>query len=105
MRFFRRFWKRMSNFVTRRNGAGRLREEIEEHLALEAEANIRAGMRPEEARRAAVLKFGSVEAIREGYSSEKGLPLMPRFVPLKRAIARRLLKSGVVEVFHLLNRL
>jgi len=51
----------------------RLRKEIEEHLALQTADNLRAGFSPTEARRQAVLKFGSVEAIREDYWSERGL--------------------------------
>jgi putative ABC transport system permease protein len=67
---------RVWNSVARRSGERRLREEVEQHITFETEANIRAGMSPERARRAAVMKFGSVEAIRESYHSEKGLPAM-----------------------------
>ena len=37
----------------------RLREEMEEHIALQTAENLRAGMSPAEARRQAVLKFGA----------------------------------------------
>ena len=59
MRFLRRLLARMANFVTRRRGDQRLREEMEEHLALQTAENLRAGMSPSEARRQAVLKFGA----------------------------------------------
>jgi putative ABC transport system permease protein len=64
------------NFVARRSGEQRLREEIEQHIAFETAANILAGMTPAKAHRAAMVKFGPVEAIRESYHSEKGLPVM-----------------------------
>jgi putative ABC transport system permease protein len=76
MKALRRQWMRAWNFVIGRSGDQRLREEIEQHIAFETAANIAAGMKPEQARRAARMKFGPVEAIRESYHSEKGLPVM-----------------------------
>ena len=93
MRALRRMWKRIWNFVTRRSGEQRLREEIEEHLALETEINIRAGMAPAEARRAALLEFGSVEAVRESYRSEKGLPIVETLLQDCNYAIRTLRKS------------
>src|SRR5689334_25071026 len=74
MRFLRRFKIRLFNFVTRRSTDQRLREEIAEHLAFQAEDNVRAGMPPAEARRQAALKLGPVEAIRERHHAEQSLP-------------------------------
>ena len=58
MRALNRCFARIRNFVTGRRGDERLREEIEQHLAMQTEENIRAGMSPEEARRKARLKLG-----------------------------------------------
>jgi putative ABC transport system permease protein len=44
---------------------GRLSEEIQFHLEQQVRKNLRAGMTPSEARRAAHLKFGGVESARE----------------------------------------
>jgi len=55
VRFLRRLLTRIRNFVTGRSDDQRLREEMEEHLALQAAENLRAGMSPSEARRQAVL--------------------------------------------------
>ena len=49
---------------------------MESHIAAQAEENIRAGMTSEEARRHAHLKFGPVEAMREHYHAEQGLPFL-----------------------------
>ena len=54
MRFLRRFFIRLSNFTTGRRADQRLQEEMAEHLALQTEENLRAGMSPAEARRQAV---------------------------------------------------
>ena len=73
MRTPRRFFARLLNSVTRRRDNERLREEIEEHLALQTADNLRAGLSPSEARRQAVLRFGAMETIKEEYWSERGL--------------------------------
>ena len=51
MRALKRLLARIRNFATGRRGAERLREEMELHLAMQTNENIRAGMSPEEARR------------------------------------------------------
>lgn len=76
MRTIRRFLAQIQNFVARRRGDDRLREEMEQHLAMQTEENIRAGMPVREARRQALIKLGAVEAIRENYHSVEGLPLV-----------------------------
>jgi predicted permease len=80
MKLFRRFFIRLLNFATARRADQRVREEMAEHLALQTEANLRAGMSPAEARRQATLKLGAAQAIREHHHSEQGLPLAENFL-------------------------
>jgi hypothetical protein len=80
MRFLRRFFIRLSNFSTGRRADQRLQEEMAEHLALQTEENLRAGMSPAEARRQAALKLGAAQAIREQHNAEQGLPLAENFL-------------------------
>jgi predicted permease len=75
MRFLRRFFIRLSNFTAGRRADQRVREEMAEHLALQTEENLRAGMLPAEARRHAALKLGAAQAIREHHNAEQSLPL------------------------------
>ena len=42
-----------------------LDEDIRSHIAIETQDNIERGMSPEDARRAAILKFGSATRVRE----------------------------------------
>ena len=73
MRALRRFLNRVINLARRREQDERLREEIEEHIALQATENLRTGLSPVEARRQAMLKFGGVEAMKQDYRAERGL--------------------------------
>ena len=47
-------------------------EEMRLHVEMEAEANVRAGMTPEEARRAALLAFGNVGIVRDAAYDIRG---------------------------------
>jgi len=76
MSSLRRFLTRLLNSATRRAQDERLREEIEGHIALQTEENLRAGLSPVEARRQAMLKFGGVEGVKQDYRAERGLPLI-----------------------------
>jgi hypothetical protein len=92
MKTLRRFLTRFAS-VTRPSDEERLREELEQHIALQAEANLRAGLSPVEARRQAMLKFGGVEAIKEHYRDEHGLPVLDCLVRDVRYGIRTLVRS------------
>ena len=93
MRFLRRFLERLANFASRRRADQRLREEMEDHLALQTEENLRDGMPLAEARRQAVLKFGAVQTIREGYHGEQSLPFAESLLQDLRYAFRQLANS------------
>src|ERR1700679_3366406 len=93
MKFLRRFFIRLSNFTTGRRADQRLQEEMAEHLALQAEENLRAGMSPAEARRQAALKLGSAQAIREDHHGEQSLPFVENLFQDLRFAVRMLLRS------------
>src|ERR1700724_1297062 len=93
MKPLKRLFARVRNFTTKRRGDERLREEIEEHLALQREENIRAGMTSAEARRQARLQFGAIEVIRDGYHAEEGLPFFENLLHDARFALRILRKS------------
>jgi predicted permease len=93
MRFLKRLLARAANFAMGRQSDRRLREEMEAHIALQTEANLRAGMTATEARRQAVLKFGAAEAVREDYHAEQGLPFLENLLQDLRFALRMLAKS------------
>ena len=53
-----------------------LDSELESHLHLTVEENIRRGLSPEEARRAAHLKLGNLISLREAHRETRGLPVV-----------------------------
>ena len=93
MRSLRRLLTRLRNLTTRRDQDERLREEVEEHIALQTEENLRAGFSAVEARRRAMLKFGGVEAMKQDYRAERGLPFVENLLRDARFAFRLLRKS------------
>jgi predicted permease len=51
-----------------------LAEELESHVQMHIDDNLRSGMPPEEARRQALLKLGGVDQTKERYRDRRGLP-------------------------------
>jgi hypothetical protein len=90
MRTLRRFFRRLRSSATTQQDEERLRAEIDDHLALQTAENIRAGLSPLEARRQAVLKFGGVEATKESYRDQRGLPFLETVIQDTRHAVRRL---------------
>jgi putative ABC transport system permease protein len=93
MKTLRRLFKQFFSWRTAQQAEEILQSEIEEHIALQTAENLRAGMPPMEARREALLKFGNVEAIKELYRDQRGLPFMETFLSDARHVLRRLRKA------------
>jgi len=103
MRTLRRLWKRLSSGVTTRQDEERLRAEIEDHLARQTAENVRAGLSDVEARRQAVLKFGGVEAAKESYRDQLGLPLVETLLQETRQALRRLRMAPAFTIATILT--
>ena len=103
MRVLARFFARLRNFAVNRRNDQRLQEEIEQHIALQTEDKIRAGMPPEEARRRGRLEFGALEPIREDYRAEEGLPFFERLLQDTRFALRTMRKSWSFSVAAVLT--
>jgi predicted permease len=76
MRFIRAWFTRIAGVF---NGASRdqdLAAELESHLQLHVDDNVRAGMTPEAARRDALIKLGGLDATKERYRDRRGIPLV-----------------------------
>lgn len=70
-----------------------LSAEMDSHLQLHIEDNLRAGMSPQQARRGALLKLGGVEQTKENYRERRGLPVVEVLLQDLRFGARMLRKN------------
>jgi predicted permease len=89
----RRLFHRLTSWARSARDEESLRAEIEEHIAMQTAENRRAGLSPSEARRQALLKFGNVEAIKELYRDQRGLPIIETLVSDTHHALRRMRKA------------
>jgi putative ABC transport system permease protein len=93
MNLLRRTWKRLIGTFANPRRDDEMAEEIEAHLQMQTEDNLRRGMSPQEARRAAALKFGGIESVKESYRDQRGLPWVAAFGQDVRYAVRSMRKS------------
>jgi predicted permease len=90
VRAVRAFLRRALGIFDRGRRDRELQAELESHLQLHIDDGIRAGLTPADARRAALLKFGPVEAIKDQYRERFTIPLVEAAVVDLRYGARML---------------
>jgi predicted permease len=74
MKMLRRAWNRIAGSLTGQRRESELARELESHIQMQTEDNLRLGMTYKQAHRDAVLKFGGVESAKEDYRDQRGLP-------------------------------
>src|SRR5438876_9910278 len=70
-----------------------LSAEMECHLQMHIEDNLRAGMSPAEARRQALIKLGGLEQAKENYRDRRGLPMIETLIQDVRYGLRQLRRN------------
>ena len=93
MKHLWRLVRRCLSWTTSAQDEATLQAEIEEHIALQTADNLRGGLSPGEARRQALLKFGNVEAMKEIYRDQRGLPFMEALISDLGHAMRRMRKT------------
>src|SRR3989442_1631649 len=93
MRKVREWIVRFGGLFNKRCKDRELDDEIESHLQLHIEDNLRLGMTSEEARREALIKLGGIESTKEAYRDQRGLPVLETLWQDIRYGARMLRKN------------
>ena len=72
-------WYRVRALLRREQLDAEIEEELRSHVDMQTEANLQQGMGPQEARSAALRKFGWVESIKEKCREARGMGWIERF--------------------------
>jgi len=103
MRQLRRFFARLVAWTTTRSDEARLQAEIDEHLTLLTEENMRAGFDLPEARRQARLTFSGIEATKERYRDQRTFTSVETLIQDIRHAWRRLIRAPAFTAATLLT--
>jgi predicted permease len=84
---------RLAGFVRPGRAEREFADELQSHLEMHVADNLRAGMTPDEARRQALLRLGSVAAVSEAHRDRRGLPVLESLIQDVRYSVRGLLRQ------------
>src|SRR5882757_2193245 len=93
MKKLRMLWIRLKETLSATSSMNDISAELESHLELHIDDNLRAGMTPYQARRQALLKLGGIEQVKQVYREQESLPTFQNFAQDLRFGMRMLRKS------------
>jgi predicted permease len=93
MRTFRAWLSRFAAIFNRNKRDRELADELESHLDLHTDDNLRRGLTAEEARREALVRLGGIEQTKEIYRDRRSLPMIETLLQDLRYGARMLRKN------------
>src|SRR5688572_27236773 len=74
MRLLRAAFVRLTSLIGRDRHEREMADELESHIQLHIDDNLRAGMTPDEARRRALMALGGLEQTKDQYRDRRGVP-------------------------------
>ena len=104
MNWLRTFWLRLAGVFSKSRREQEFADELEAHLAMHIDDNVRNGLSLDEARRQAILKLGGVEQTKQAYRERGTTPFVERLAQDLRFALRQLVKNpgfGVIAIFVL----
>src|SRR5713101_3282483 len=102
MRRLRAWFLRLVGLLHKDRRDKELAAEIQAHLQMHIDDNLRSGMTPADARREAIKSFGGVEQTKESYRDQKGLPIIETMLQDLRFGFRMLRRSPGFSVLAIL---
>ena len=93
MKELRTWWSRVAGIFSKRRREGDFSDEIEAHVQMQVEDNLRSGMNPVEARRAALVKLGGLEQTKQAYRERGTVPFLEGLRLDMRFATRQLVKN------------
>jgi macrolide transport system ATP-binding/permease protein len=93
MKLLRAWILRLAGMLPSERRERELADEIEGHLQMHIDENIRRGMTPEMARRDALLKLGGVESTKQAYRERRTIPILENLLRDIRFAIRQLRRN------------
>ncbi|HEX4309755.1 MAG TPA: ABC transporter permease [Acidobacteriaceae bacterium] len=93
MRALRAFFRRLRGLLDHRPASDDIAAELDSHVQMHIDDNLRAGMNPEEARRQALIRLGGREQTQQAVRERTTLPWIETFAQDLRFAFRQLRKS------------
>jgi putative ABC transport system permease protein len=93
MRRLRAWFQRLGGLFNKQRSDRAFAEEMESHLQLHIDDNLRSGMTVEEARRDALIKLGGLAQTKEIYGERRGIPAIETLLQDLQFAVRMLLKN------------
>jgi predicted permease len=103
MRRLRAFFIRITGIFGKSRRDRELSAELDSHLQLHIDDNLRAGMTPQEARRRAIIKLGGIESTKESYRDRRSIPIIETTLQDVRFGAHMLFKNPGFTAVALLS--